>query len=478
MTPEWKAQLAQMAQTVAAATSTTRVATVTSYDPVNYAVKVKLQPTGEETGWLPVGSPWTGNGWGFHAPPSQGDQVHIVFQEGDRLTPILAGRVFDDDHRPLNVPSGEFHTVHKSGSLLQMTNDGNVTHTASQAMTLNAPAGATHNADTQINGTVNTSSTLATQGQISTQAGVQASDTIASGSDVTAANDVTSSGGSLNATIASLASLAQTVASNFSALTASIASVAATVTANFNSLTASIAGLASTVTSDVSTLTAAAAAAQSAASAAQSSANAAQSTANSAASAASAAQSTANSASSAASAAQTSANSASTAASAAQSTANSASSAASAAQGTANTGVSNAATAQSAANAAQSTATTASTNASSALSEIGAQRTLFNTGIGSATPLFQMFTVPVSPSGGYFWQGLISFPHAFPTACTGVIVQDMNGYSGGTAAAMFPSCSAVAGSISTSGCTVNISSSNNGFTLSGTHTLAVWAAGY
>lgn len=37
--------------------SGTRQGIITAYDPDNYTVKVLLQPTGEETGWIPSALP-------------------------------------------------------------------------------------------------------------------------------------------------------------------------------------------------------------------------------------------------------------------------------------------------------------------------------------------------------------------------------------------------------------------------------------
>ena len=59
--------MAATARQSEAGESGTRQGTVTAYDPDNYAVKVQLQPTGEETGWIPLSSPWVGNGWGLAA---------------------------------------------------------------------------------------------------------------------------------------------------------------------------------------------------------------------------------------------------------------------------------------------------------------------------------------------------------------------------------------------------------------------------
>ena len=46
-----------------------RRGTVTAYDPSKYAVKVRIQPEGFETGFIQIGAEWAGNGWGvFYGP--------------------------------------------------------------------------------------------------------------------------------------------------------------------------------------------------------------------------------------------------------------------------------------------------------------------------------------------------------------------------------------------------------------------------
>jgi uncharacterized protein involved in type VI secretion and phage assembly len=109
----------------------TKLGTVTSYDPNNFAVKVMLQPEGIETGWMPVASPLVGNGWGMFLPPSSGDQVIVSFQENGHEVPLATLRLYDDKNRPLIVPSGEMWLVHETGSYLKLTNDGKVSFNAS-----------------------------------------------------------------------------------------------------------------------------------------------------------------------------------------------------------------------------------------------------------------------------------------------------------------------------------------------------------
>ena len=47
--------IAMRAQQAFAGFSGTRQGVITAYDPKEYAIKASLQPTGEETGWIPLG---------------------------------------------------------------------------------------------------------------------------------------------------------------------------------------------------------------------------------------------------------------------------------------------------------------------------------------------------------------------------------------------------------------------------------------
>ena len=103
-----------------------RFGLITSVDPKNATARVTLQPEGVLTGWLPVLSPFVGPNWGLVCPPSPGDQVLVIAQEGDAEHGIIIGRAFSETARPPEAPSGEFHIVHKSGTHLKFLNDGTV----------------------------------------------------------------------------------------------------------------------------------------------------------------------------------------------------------------------------------------------------------------------------------------------------------------------------------------------------------------
>lgn len=103
-----------------------RFATVTSVDPTTATAKVSLQPEGVLTGWLPILTPWIGSGWGLYCPPSPGDQVLVLAQEGEAEHGIIVGASFSNTQAPPATPVGEIWLVHKSGSFIKLQNDGTV----------------------------------------------------------------------------------------------------------------------------------------------------------------------------------------------------------------------------------------------------------------------------------------------------------------------------------------------------------------
>ena len=101
-----------------------RMAIVTSSNPEIGAAKVMLQPEGTLTGWLPVLTQWVGSGWGISCPPSPGDQVLVLPQEGDAQHGVIVGRVFSSAVRPPDVNIGEIAIVHRSGCSIKLLNSG------------------------------------------------------------------------------------------------------------------------------------------------------------------------------------------------------------------------------------------------------------------------------------------------------------------------------------------------------------------
>lgn len=103
-----------------------RFATITNVDPSRPAARVSLQPEGVITGWLPVCAPWVGNGWGLACPPSPGDQVLVIAQEGSGEHGVIVGRAWSDQARTPVAPVGELWLMHQSGSFIKLCNDGTV----------------------------------------------------------------------------------------------------------------------------------------------------------------------------------------------------------------------------------------------------------------------------------------------------------------------------------------------------------------
>jgi phage baseplate assembly protein gpV len=153
----------------------TRMARVTSYDPKTYSCTVLILPEGDFpdagtsalSGWIPVQTSWSGNGWGVFCPPSVGDQVCVEHIEGDPGSGQIIGRVYDASHLPLAVQSGEFWLVHATDSFIKLTNDGKVTidDQAGSTVTWNGDGtgfvtfakGLTINAETALNGSLDVS---------------------------------------------------------------------------------------------------------------------------------------------------------------------------------------------------------------------------------------------------------------------------------------------------------------------------------
>jgi len=99
---------------------------VASVKADKYVATVRLQPGDHLTGWLPILTQWIGQGWGLVCPPSPGDQVLVIPQEGYYDHGLIVGYCRSDRSPAPDVPSGEFWLVHKSGSSIKLANDGRV----------------------------------------------------------------------------------------------------------------------------------------------------------------------------------------------------------------------------------------------------------------------------------------------------------------------------------------------------------------
>jgi phage baseplate assembly protein gpV len=103
-----------------------RLGVITSVDPTTATARVALQPEGVLSGWLPFLAAWVGAGWGIACPPSPGDQVLVLAQEGDAEHGIVVGCAYSQSQQPPPAAVGEFWLVHRSGSFIKLLNDGTV----------------------------------------------------------------------------------------------------------------------------------------------------------------------------------------------------------------------------------------------------------------------------------------------------------------------------------------------------------------
>ena len=108
----------------------TRWGTVKGYDPETYSVKLLLQPDEIETGWVPLLSPWAGNGWGMICPPSIGDMCEMQFQEGHIDNGFACMRAYNSLHVPPQdgdvVDPGSFLLQNEAGASFKFKVDGSV----------------------------------------------------------------------------------------------------------------------------------------------------------------------------------------------------------------------------------------------------------------------------------------------------------------------------------------------------------------
>jgi len=122
----------------------TRMGTISSFDPINYYVKVILEPhdpmepNTSLSGWLPLLSPWVGGNWGMFAPPTIGAACAVHFSEGSSQGGFVSLLTFNSSFRPLAVDAGEFWLVHQTGSFIKLTNNGNIEISANSTVNINA----------------------------------------------------------------------------------------------------------------------------------------------------------------------------------------------------------------------------------------------------------------------------------------------------------------------------------------------------
>ena len=115
-----------------------KAAEVTAYDPKRHAIKAMLHPEKIETGWMPMGTSHVGGGHGVVIGPTVGDQILIGFLGSNINNPVHLGRLHSDKQQPPVAQSGEIVMKHKTGALIKIDKDGNMTlDVLSKGLTIN-----------------------------------------------------------------------------------------------------------------------------------------------------------------------------------------------------------------------------------------------------------------------------------------------------------------------------------------------------
>lgn len=98
----------QLASAQRNAVASSRHGLVSAVDPINHAVKVRLQPEDIETGWLQYGAGVRSGDLRIGCPPSIGQHVAVSPMEGDPEHLLVSSDVFDDIVRaPLSPVTGK-----------------------------------------------------------------------------------------------------------------------------------------------------------------------------------------------------------------------------------------------------------------------------------------------------------------------------------------------------------------------------------
>ena len=115
---------------------------VDGYDPKTHAVKLRLMPDSVDsnnpviTGWIPLKTEQTGNGFGWHMPPNIGDHGWAEFHDDDREAGQFVSAAFNDKFQPVETKAGEWFYKNKWGALINFKEDGSVTITDKSGSTV------------------------------------------------------------------------------------------------------------------------------------------------------------------------------------------------------------------------------------------------------------------------------------------------------------------------------------------------------
>lgn len=111
---------------------------ITSIDGEKYQAKVMLEPLGMETGWLTIGTMYSGNGFGFVAYPEEGAEVTVQFEHGDINCGKIVAFHHNDSDMPPSVAPGEAILMHKTGGIFKFNANGDVNFTSNGNMNITA----------------------------------------------------------------------------------------------------------------------------------------------------------------------------------------------------------------------------------------------------------------------------------------------------------------------------------------------------
>jgi len=142
-----------------------QLATISSYDQNNHAVKVKAQPSGIESNWMPLGAIGIGNGWGVAVGPQINDQVLVIYEYGDFSSGTIVSRIFSVSQQAPAVPSGEIWALHQTGSFVKLVTNGDIdvstTGNLNATVTGNMVANVTGNVTANVAGNATISAQIA-----------------------------------------------------------------------------------------------------------------------------------------------------------------------------------------------------------------------------------------------------------------------------------------------------------------------------
>src|SRR5579863_8118391 len=103
---------------------------LSTYDPTNHAGKFLLplhrdQTTDQpiETGYCPIGTLFTGPGYGMQFPPPLGAQAIVIFLDGDMILPVAAVLLFTAVEYPPFVDGKSHGWKDAKGNIVKTTDD-------------------------------------------------------------------------------------------------------------------------------------------------------------------------------------------------------------------------------------------------------------------------------------------------------------------------------------------------------------------